>query len=112
MFQHGDSSDDYLLAHVLAIAAVSRDYKNARWIAAATLDRYLQSVKQPQVFGTQFPANPAGEMTQGKYNSRLISNHVRAALCVTPREKQGEQIRDARKKGSQPNFNTGLIPCP
>jgi hypothetical protein len=23
-----------------------------KWIAAATLDRYLQSVSQPQVFGT------------------------------------------------------------
>jgi hypothetical protein len=27
---------------------------DARWIAAATLDRYLQRIGQPQVFGTQF----------------------------------------------------------
>lgn len=47
IFQHGDNPQDYLLAHVLAMAAMTKGDANARWIAAATLDRYLQSVKQP-----------------------------------------------------------------
>ena len=54
IFQHGSEPEDYLLAHVLAMVAVSKGDANARWIAAATLDRYLQSMGEAQVFGTQF----------------------------------------------------------
>lgn len=54
IFQHGDKPEDYLLAHVLAMVAVSKGDPRGRWIAAATLDRYLQAMGQPQVFGTQF----------------------------------------------------------
>ena len=52
IFQHGDTPQDYLLAHILAVAAISKGDASARWIAAATVDRYLQSINQPQVFGT------------------------------------------------------------
>jgi hypothetical protein len=54
IFQHGDSPDDYLLAHMLAMAAVTKGDGRGRWIAVAMLDRYLQSIGQPQVFGTQY----------------------------------------------------------
>ena len=54
VFQHGDRSDDYLLAHTLALVAVAKGDQGAAWIAAATLDRYLQSVRQPQIYGTQY----------------------------------------------------------
>ena len=54
IFQHGDQPEDYLLAHVLAMAAVAKGEPRGRWIAAATLDRYLHSIGQPQVFGTQY----------------------------------------------------------
>jgi hypothetical protein len=54
IYQHGDDPDDYLLAHVLAMTAVEKGDLSSRWIAAATLDRYLQAVGQPQVFGTQY----------------------------------------------------------
>lgn len=54
IFQHGDQPEDYLLAHVLAMAAVAKGEPRGRWIAAATLDRYLHSIGQPQIFGTQY----------------------------------------------------------
>ena len=54
IFQHGGTPDDYLLAHTLAMVAVARGRSTAIWIAAATLDRYLQNIKQPQIYGTQF----------------------------------------------------------
>ena len=41
VFQHGDGSDDILLAHILSVTAVGKGDLDARWIAAATLDRYL-----------------------------------------------------------------------
>src|SRR5207248_706218 len=47
VFQHGATPDDFLLAHTFAIVAVARGSTKSRWIAAATLDRYLQRMKQP-----------------------------------------------------------------
>lgn len=54
VFQHGSEPGDYLKAHALAVIAAARGKPSAAWIAAATLDRYLQSIGQPQVYGTQF----------------------------------------------------------
>jgi hypothetical protein len=54
IFQYGQEPDDYLLAHVLALIAVAKGDKNGREIAAITLDRYLQSIGQSQIFGTQY----------------------------------------------------------
>lgn len=67
IFQHGDSPKDFLTAHRLAsMAAISGD-RAARWLMAASLDRFLMSVGQPQVYGTQFEHNPE----EGKYQLRL-----------------------------------------
>jgi hypothetical protein len=112
IFQHGETPDDYLLAHVLGMIAASRGDKMGRWIAAATLDRYLHSIKQPQVFGTQFAPGAKGEMTQGEYNHDLVSNSVRAAMCVRSYEKQAEQVKQAQKQPEAADFNTGQFPCP
>ena len=40
IFHHGSKPDDFLLAHVLACVAISKEI-NSRWLAAATLDRFL-----------------------------------------------------------------------
>lgn len=52
VFQHGSTPEDYLLAHTLAVAATARG-ADGSWIAAATLDRYLQTTGKPQIYGTQ-----------------------------------------------------------
>ena len=63
IFQHGNCSDSYLLAHQLAGYAialsestVSRGEQKeiSRWLYAATFDRYLRSQNKPQKFGTQY----------------------------------------------------------
>lgn len=86
IFQHGDKPQDYLLAHVLAMTAMAKGDGEARWIAAATLDRYLQSIKQPQVFGTQYKwtemkPKPHGA-TQAPYDKDLLSDALRRESCV------------------------------
>ncbi|MDQ2842935.1 MAG: hypothetical protein M3Y72_18230 [Acidobacteriota bacterium] len=82
VFQHGSSADDYLLAHTLAVIAIRKGYSDATWIAAATLDRYLQSINQPQIYGTQF-ATPSGvPATQKPYNRALIPDPLRRQLGV------------------------------
>lgn len=54
IFQHGDCPDHYKLANRLAGRALDLGYADARWIFAATLDRYRLSQGQPQRFGTQY----------------------------------------------------------
>ena len=91
VFQHGDSPDDYLLAHTLAILAVARGQASAMWIAAATLDRYLQSINKPQIYGTQFLTKPKQATTQEPYNRGLVSDAVRRSLGVPSQAEQEEQ---------------------
>lgn len=82
VFQHGNASGDYLKAHLLATIAVARGKPAATWIAAATLDRYLQSIGQPQVLGTQYNIPDTGIATQAPYDRTLLSDALRQAMRV------------------------------
>jgi len=114
IFQHGSSADDCLFAHILAMEAMARGTESARWIAAATLDRYLQSIKQPQVFGTQYPFDPnlphpvhpgAAPFRSGRtlepYNDSLLPDSVRIDFCVPVL---------AQQKRNVAMFNSGIWP--
>ncbi len=90
VFQHGDTPDDFLLAHTLAMVALARGQGNARWIAAATLDRYLHAIHQPQIYGTQFGTS-ANDSTQEPYNRNLIPDSLRQSLNVPSQAAQEEQ---------------------
>jgi hypothetical protein len=115
IFQHGDTPDDYLLAHILAIEAVVKGDTSSKWIAAATLDRYLQAIGQKQVFGTQYLDNgflyylqhrndadlaekikavPMGT-TQQPYNDQLMPDALRENFCVPELKRQTEAVRAA-----------------
>lgn len=54
ILQHGDEPDDYLLAHDLCVVALSKGEERAKWLAAASLDRFLRSIGRLQRFGTQY----------------------------------------------------------
>ncbi|HEX6036703.1 TonB family protein [Longimicrobium sp.] len=54
VLQHGDTPADYHRAHELASTAERMGSAPARWLSAATLDRWLLSQGQPQRYGTQF----------------------------------------------------------
>lgn len=82
VYQHGDNEADYLKAHVLATAAVARGKAAAKWIAAATLDRYLLAIGRPQVFGTQYMTPKDKATTQEPYDRTAISDALRAAMGV------------------------------
>ncbi|MBB5342643.1 hypothetical protein [Tunturibacter empetritectus] len=93
VFQHGSQPEDYLLAHTLAMVAVSKGDATAIWIAAATLDRYLEKVGQKQVFGTQYSSNAQHVWTQEPYNHNLISDALRLQLGVPSQAVQAEQLK-------------------
>lgn len=90
IFQHGDKPADFLMAHTLATIAMARGYRRANWIAAATLDRYLQNVGQKQVFGTQY----GKAATQEPYDRTLLSDALRTAMGVPDiREQEKDRLK-------------------
>jgi hypothetical protein len=108
IFQHGEEAKDFLLAHTLAVAAISQGRKDATWIAAATLDRYLQAIGQPQIYGTQFSSPPGKPTTQEPYDRTLVSDALRKVLHVPPLAEQEkrraaieERHRRARAAGTE-----------
>ncbi|MET0809297.1 MAG: hypothetical protein ABWX93_11135 [Pseudoxanthomonas sp.] len=101
VFQHGETADDFLLAHVLAMAAQGKGHPEAGWIAMATLDRYLQSAGRAQILGTQNPFAADGSITRGLYDETLIPDSLRVALGVPTRAQEAAQraaMEAARQK--------------
>jgi hypothetical protein len=116
IFQHGQTPEEYLFAHVLAVEALITGGSADKWIAAATLDRYLHAVNQPQVFGTQYPADKAAgntpkpqvdprvwnvQRTQQPYDAKLLPDAVRRDFCVPDVSQQERNLAI---------FNTGHRP--
>jgi hypothetical protein len=107
IFQHGQTPDEFLFAHVLAVEALMRGGSADKWIAAATLDRYLHAVNQPQVFGTQYPGDKSVgntpkpqvdprvmniQRTQQPYDAKLIPDSVRQDFCVPDVNQQEKNL--------------------
>jgi hypothetical protein len=96
IFQHGQKPNDFLFAHVLAVTAVSKGFHGAIWLSAATLDRYLHSMKQPQIFGTQFGSLNDGSDDQGLYDEEMLPDGLRAMWCVASHSAQTKILSDVR----------------
>ena len=116
IFQHGQTPEEFLFAHVLAVEALMRGGSGDKWMAAATLDRYLQAVDRPQVFGTQYPGDKSAEntprpqvdprvwniqRTQQPYDAKLLPDSVRRDFCVPDVSQQEKNLAI---------FNTGRRP--
>jgi len=104
IFQHGQKPNDYLFAHILAVTAAEKGCRSAIWLAAATLDRYLQSIKRPQLFGTQF-----GD-TQEPYDRKMVSDDLRKEWCVAPYSTQIQILKDI--KAGKEFTSTRTCPLP
>jgi hypothetical protein len=98
IFQHGTTADDYLLAHTLAMVATSKGDPTAIWIAAATLDRYLRSIGQKQIYGTQIGKPGNADWTQEPFNKQLISESLREQLGVQPQSVNEERLKWIRSQ--------------
>jgi hypothetical protein len=67
IFLHGSEPRDFLSAHRMASMAAINGHRPARWLMAATLDRFLMAIGMAQVYGTQFEHNAE----DNKYQLRL-----------------------------------------
>lgn len=101
IFQHGDTPEDYLLAHALAVTSAGMGKGEATWIAAATLDRYLQAIGRPQVYGTQYQMAPGQPVSQGDYDRDLIPDSVRVASGVPSLDQQAEHGRQFEQPAAE-----------
>lgn len=97
IFQHSAKPDSVLLAHVLASTAVAKGNQNSKWLAAASLDRYLWYIGQAQIFGTQFQHNSQGNWTMEPYARDTLSDAERATWCVVPIGQQENILLDMRQ---------------
>lgn len=95
VLQHGDDPLDYKLSNELCKKAVELDgsMKEAKWLAAASWDRYLMSLGKPQWYGTQF------KIVDGKYylaeaDLARVSDEERRAVGT----RTIEQIKEFLKK--------------
>ncbi|HWT03492.1 MAG TPA: hypothetical protein VN256_24795 [Pyrinomonadaceae bacterium] len=53
ILNHGESVEEIWQAHILAKKAAEFGFRRARWLAAATYDRWLMYQGKPQKYGTQ-----------------------------------------------------------
>jgi hypothetical protein len=103
VLQHGHEPEDFLLCHELCVTAIfihgteKADWvAGAKWLAAASEDRFLQSIGRKQRFGTQYrtidpdPTWHLGEIEDG------VSDEMRKAWN-TP------SITEARAREEQMN---------
>ncbi len=86
LFQHGDMAHDYQQSWEMARKAVELDpnHGSAPWLSAAARDRYLWSVEEPQVYGTQFHKAADGAWTLEPIAAGTVSDDERRALGVPP----------------------------
>jgi hypothetical protein len=98
IFQHGLTANDYLFAHTLAVVAAARGRPDAAWIAAATLDRYLQTIGQKQIYGTQFLTPRNQPITQDPYDRALVSDALREMLGVPPLADQETRLQEQQRQ--------------
>lgn len=83
VYQHGHSPSHYLLAHILATAAAFQGHEPAVKLSASTLDRYLGTVGQPQVFGTQLRKMPwEGDLSPEPFDREMLPDFVRQLYNV------------------------------
>lgn len=73
VLHHGEEPADFLTGHRFATMAALMGHRAARFLLAATLDRFLMSAGLPQLYGTQFDYSPGSR----RYEFKLpVYEHV------------------------------------
>lgn len=99
VYNHGATADELLRGHILAMAAAVKGSVEARFLAAASLDRYLRAISRPQVFGTQLTRDSAGRPTQEPYD-RTMSDLLRRVFDVPGLQEQQRRLLEPTKPPS------------
>jgi hypothetical protein len=109
IFQHSAKPEELLLAHILAVTAVEKGSSSAKPLAAATMDRYLQSAQHAQIFGTQFRKGADGKWTMEPYEKATLSDAERALWCIVPLAEQEKILAESQQ--GKPPASTKISGC-
>jgi hypothetical protein len=93
VLQHGGKPEDYLLAHELCVAAISKGEMRARWLAAASEDRFLCSIGRPQRFATQFKSDGPDKPYYLQKVDTGVTDELRRVLEVPPLADAHERVK-------------------
>lgn len=97
IFQHGDALEEIAQAHQLAKQSADLGHVTARWLAAASLDRWLMVQGQPQKYGTQFV--PDGKRHRLWDVDPTTTDAERAAWDVPTLAEQLERAEELNQNG-------------
>lgn len=70
LLHHSENPEDFLAAHRFAALAAIMGHKTARWLMAASMDRYLMAFGQAQIYGTQFEYDDSARRYELKLPTR------------------------------------------
>ncbi|MEO1209452.1 MAG: hypothetical protein AAFX78_07910 [Cyanobacteria bacterium J06638_20] len=97
ILQHSNNSiEDYLLAHEFCVISIIKGHVPARWLAAATEDRFLISRGQPQRFGTQYRVDEEGGWQLYEVDPD-VTDGLRQSMDVPP-------LEEARSRETSPRW--------
>jgi hypothetical protein len=84
VLQHGAEAVDVRLAHSLSTLAATLDpqHPGAKWLMAASWDRLMLRLKQPQWYGTQWTEDSSGIRVLEPVHPTAVSDADRLALGV------------------------------
>jgi hypothetical protein len=97
VLQHAPEPRDHLLAHELCVVAVGKGDKRAKWLAAASEDRFLMGIGRPQRFGTQFQAAGGGPFRLHKVEEG-VSDELRKEFGVPSLEESKKREEKLNEK--------------
>lgn len=82
ILQHSGAADSHLLAHEFCVVAISKGVEEAKWLAAASEDRFLTNSGRLQRFGTQYQVDgPTGRWSLQEV-APDVEDSLRSALNV------------------------------
>ena len=101
IMQHGSTTEDIRIAHALSTIASTLDpaYPRAKWLMAASWDRLMVRLKQPQWYGTQSVRDASGKFVLYPVLADAVTDEERTKFGVLTLE--DAQPMAASRNGSE-----------
>jgi len=109
VLQHGETPEDFLLAHEFCVAAMmlGKNDLASSSLAAAAEDRFLMKIGRPQRFGTQFQSE-GGEPLRLYAVGEGVSDELRRVMGVPPISQAKHPSRTSRMRNERGPNNAKL----
>ena len=98
VLQHSQAPGDFLLSHELCVVAIGKGHEQAKWLAAASEDRFLMNIGRPQRFGTQYRADKLTDPYKLYKMEEGVTDELRSAFKVPSLQKAKEREAEMNKK--------------